>query len=68
MSQSDDSVDLGQMRDMARMIEARIASKSRDRLDSDEDLQIVVAHLIQVIGEAAPRDVSSPQVMELPKR
>lgn len=29
--------------------------RGRDRFDADEDLQIVLTHLVQVIGEAASR-------------
>lgn len=29
--------------------------RGRDRFESDEDLQIVLTHLIQIIGEAASR-------------
>jgi uncharacterized protein with HEPN domain len=32
--------------------------RGRDRFDDDEDLQIVLTHLVQIIGEAASR--SSP--------
>lgn len=35
-------------------IRARI-QHGRDRFDTDEDLQIVLTHLIQIIGEAASR-------------
>ncbi len=55
MSQRHDSVYLGHRLDMARKIEARIANRSRAQFDDDEDLQIVVTHLVQVIGEAASR-------------
>jgi uncharacterized protein with HEPN domain len=51
----DDSVYLGHMLDAAQKIAARIRGKTRAEYDSSEDLQIVVAYLIQTIGEAASR-------------
>lgn len=38
----------------AEKIQTRVA-RGRDRFDADEDLQIVLTHLVQVIGEAASR-------------
>lgn len=35
-------------------IQARV-ERGRERFDADEDLQIVLTHLVQVIGEAAAR-------------
>lgn len=32
---------------------ARIAGKSRDDFETDEDLRLLVAHPVQIIGEAA---------------
>ncbi|MCD6415866.1 MAG: DUF86 domain-containing protein [Planctomycetes bacterium] len=57
--QRDDNVYLGHMLDMARKAAGKIEGKSRDDYDSDEDLRIVIAHLVQTIGEAAGR-VSQP--------
>ena len=37
----------------ARGIRARVQAASKDAFDSDEDLQIVLTHLIEIIGEAA---------------
>ena len=55
----DDAVYLGHMLDTARKAVARAAGKSRSAYDADEDLRIVLTHLIQTIGEAAAR-VSRP--------
>jgi uncharacterized protein with HEPN domain len=49
----DDIVYLGHMLDMARKAVARVARRSMDDFEGDEDLRLVVAHLIQTIGEAA---------------
>jgi uncharacterized protein with HEPN domain len=57
--QRDDGVYLGHMLDMARKAAARVESKSRQQYDADEDLRLVIAHLVQTIGEAAAR-VSQP--------
>ena len=53
--QRDDTVYLGHMLDMACKASARVAGKLRSDYDADEDLRIVLAHLIQIIGEAASR-------------
>jgi uncharacterized protein with HEPN domain len=55
MTEQDDSAYIGHMLDMAQKAVAKIADKSRLDFDTNEDLQIVVTHLIQVIGEAASR-------------
>ena len=49
----DDIVYLGHMLDMTRKAVARVAGRSMDDFEVDEDLRLVVAHLIQTIGEAA---------------
>lgn len=51
----DDSVYLGHMLDAAQKIAARTHEKTRAQYDASEDLQIVLAFLIQTIGEAASR-------------
>jgi uncharacterized protein with HEPN domain len=51
----DDSVYLGHMLDAAKKIAARVQGKTRPEYDTSEDLQIVLAYLIQTIGEAASR-------------
>ena len=53
--QHDDAVYLGHMLEAARKAVGRVAHKSRQEYDADEDLQIVLAHLVQIIGEAAGR-------------
>ncbi len=45
------------MRDYAQKAFSRVAAISRHHFDTNEDLQIVVTHFIQIIGEAA-RQVS----------
>ena len=57
--QRDDNVYLGHMLDAARKAVCRTEGKSRAAYDADEDLRIVIAHLVQMIGEAATR-VSAP--------
>jgi uncharacterized protein with HEPN domain len=49
----DDSVYLGHILDLAEKIRLRLVGTDRDQFDADEDLRIVLAHLIQNIGEAA---------------
>ena len=51
----DDAIYLGNMLDSARKIEARVQSHSRTEYDANEDSQIVLAFLIQNIGESASR-------------
>jgi len=51
--QRDDTVYLGHMLDMARKAADKVRGKSRADYDGDEDLRIVIAHLVQTIGEAA---------------
>jgi uncharacterized protein with HEPN domain len=53
--QRDDNVYLGHMLDTARKATSRLEGKSRADYDGDEDLRIVIAHLVQTIGEAAAR-------------
>jgi len=54
----DDLIYIGHMLDTCRKALSRTEGKSRAQFDSNEDLQIVLTHLIQVLGEAA-RQVSS---------
>lgn len=56
--QKNDLLYLGHMLDLAQKACARVRGKSRDDFDGDEDLRIVLTHLIQTIGEAA-RNVST---------
>ncbi len=51
----DDAVYLGHMLDMAQKAASRLAGRTRQSFDHDEDLQIVLAHRVQIIGEAASR-------------
>ena len=53
--QSDDLVYVGHMLDMARKALRLVGSKSRAEYDQDEALRLALAHLAQVIGEAARR-------------
>jgi len=53
--QRDDSVYLGHMLDMARKAVAKLGNRTRAGFDADEDLRIVLAHCVQIIGEAASR-------------
>ncbi len=48
-----DVIYLGHMLDMARKAVSKLKGKSRDDYDRDEDLRMVLAHLVQTIGEAA---------------
>lgn len=50
----DDRERLADIVEAAEKIELRVR-RGRARFDADEDLQIVLTHLIQVIGEAASR-------------
>ena len=54
-----DNVYLGHMLDMARKATSKVEGMSREQYDADEDLRMVIAHLVQSIGEAAGR-VSAP--------
>lgn len=54
----DDLIYIGHMLDTCRKALSRTEGKTRVQFDSNEDLQIVITHLIQVLGEAA-RQVSS---------
>ena len=58
----DDLVYVGHMSDMARKALEKNAGKSRSKYDGDETLRMALAHLVQVIGEAA-RHVS-PEFQE----
>lgn len=51
----DDEVYLGHMLDTARRAVEKIKGRTREHFDGDEDLRIVLAHWIQLIGEAASR-------------
>src|SRR5713101_7997708 len=51
--QKDDLVYAGHMLDTARRAMSKIAGKTRDDYDQDENLRMALAHLIQILGEAA---------------
>jgi uncharacterized protein with HEPN domain len=51
----DDKVYLGHMLDMARKAVGKTRDVSRAEYDQDENLRLALAHLVQVIGEAARR-------------
>jgi uncharacterized protein with HEPN domain len=51
----DDSVYIGHMLDMARKATEKVGALRRKDYDSDENLRLALAHLVQVIGEAARR-------------
>jgi len=55
MSRRDDSVPMRHMLDHAREAVAMIGGRTRRNLDTDRMLQLSVAHLIEIIGEAASR-------------
>lgn len=58
MSKHDDLLYLGHMLDYSRRAHAKVSGVTRAQFLADEDLQIIVTHLIQVIGEAS-RHVSA---------
>jgi uncharacterized protein with HEPN domain len=51
--QKDDLVYVGHMLDMARKALEKTEGKRRGDYDEDENLQMALAHLVQIIGEAA---------------
>jgi uncharacterized protein with HEPN domain len=51
----DDYLYLGHMLDTAQKILRKVEGVERGQFDQDENLRIALAHLIQVIGEAARR-------------
>ena len=64
--QKDDRLYVGHMLDLARKACQRVRGKSRDDFDQDENLRIVLTHLVQTIGEAA-RHVSGEFQREHPE-
>ena len=50
-----DTVYVGHMLDTARKAVEKMERKSRADFDSDENLRLALAYLIQIIGEAASR-------------
>jgi uncharacterized protein with HEPN domain len=53
--QHDDGVYLGHMLDTARQAVEKLGSRTRTEFDADEDLQVILLHRVQIIGEAASR-------------
>jgi uncharacterized protein with HEPN domain len=51
--QKDDLVYAGHMLDMAQKARQKVAGRSREEYDADENLRMALAHVVQVIGEAA---------------
>ena len=51
----DDAVYVGHMLETTRKAVEKIERKSRADFDADENLRLALAHLIQIIGEAASR-------------
>jgi uncharacterized protein with HEPN domain len=51
--QKDDQVYLGHMLDTARKIATKAGGMAREQYENNEDVQMVFAHLVQVLGEAA---------------
>lgn len=49
----DDLVYTGHMLDMARKAISKLKGRTRDAFDTDENLRMTLAHLIQIIGVAA---------------
>ena len=49
----DNIVYAGQMLDMCRKTADKVGGKSRAEFDRDENLLMAIAHIIQIIGEAA---------------
>lgn len=55
MSKRSEILYLGDMLGYARRVRAKLAGVTRAEFQANEDLQIIVGHCIQVIGEAASR-------------
>jgi uncharacterized protein with HEPN domain len=51
----DDQLYLGHMLDVSRQAMAKVEGLDRSEFDADENLRLALAHLIQMIGEAARR-------------
>lgn len=55
MTQHDDTLYLRQMLESAQKAQTFLQGKTRSDFDDDEVLRLALAHLLQVIGEAARR-------------
>lgn len=67
MSKRTDLLYFGHMLDSARGVQRRVAGRTRAEFDASEDLQIILTHLLQIIGEAArqvPQEarLANPQI------
>ena len=51
----DDNIYLAHMLDMARKAVDKVRGMDREAYNNDENLRLALAHLVQVIGEAARR-------------
>ena len=51
--QKDDLIYAGHMLDTARKAASKVAGRTREDYDRDENLRMALAHLIQILGEAA---------------
>lgn len=51
----DDAVYVDHMLETARKAVGKVERKSRTDFDADENLRLALAHLIQILGEAASR-------------
>ncbi len=51
----DDTVYVGHMLDNARKARSLVGDRDRTAYDADETLRLALAHLLQVVGEAARR-------------
>jgi uncharacterized protein with HEPN domain len=58
----DDRVYMGHILDTARKAHEKVRGKDRAAFDADENLRLAMAHLLQIIGEAAGR--LSPEFRE----
>jgi uncharacterized protein with HEPN domain len=61
MAKRSEELYLGDMLDHARIAHAKVERVTQEQFDGDEDLQIVVKHHVQIVGEAASK-VSSATV------
>ena len=61
-----DELYVGHMLDTSRKAVAKLSGKSRSEYDEDENLRLALAHLLQIIGEAARR--VSPTIRERHRR
>ena len=57
----DDAVNVGHMLETARKAVEKVERTSRANFDADENLRLALAHLIQIIGEAASRVFPGPE-------